>query len=102
MKPATIIEVPLTNPITVAADADTPAHEVNTLRLAMRRMTLGDAKMFDKTDGEIATSIAMIAHFSGLPAATVEQISIDDIDAINEAMAPFFQRKRPSRPIGKT
>lgn len=84
----TIVTVKLSQPIEAYGE------QVHTLKLKMKKMTLGDARILDDTSGEVDTAIHLISTFGDIPPASAEQIQLEDMDAINKAIAPFLRTGR--------
>ena len=80
------IKVEISNPIEIDGE------QVYSLTFRNRKLNVADArKIMDGASGEIDTAIRAIAALANIPMASAEQIALEDLEAINEAIAPLLR-----------
>lgn len=76
------IEVELKHPIT--------AHGEMVSTLTIKRPTMADLIQMDKAAGDIGKMAKLIECCAKIPPSSVAQLDVEDVNAISEAISPFF------------
>lgn len=65
--------------------------------LNLRKLKGKDLVAMDSVKGEVRKSMAMFASVCGVPLPVIEELPVDDFEALGEAMQPFLGRSARAR-----
>lgn len=67
--------------------------------LNLRPLKGRDLVAMDSVKGEVRKSMALFASATGVPLPVIEDLSLDDFEALGEAMQPFLGRSAKARAV---
>lgn len=82
--------------ITVYLKYPIQAHGEEVSTLTFRRPTMADLIKMDQASGEMGKMAKLIECTASIPAGSVAKIDVEDLQAITEAISPFFSGFLPT------
>lgn len=93
------IRYPLKHPVTITLRGPDGDRQETISELTLRRVKGKDMRALDGQGGEVAKTLALIAHISGHPLTIVDELDAEDIGGIGDLLQDFFPASLGTGPM---